>query len=208
MSDRIGQLTARLQAHGIDFRSAGGGRTVGALEPLDVAAAFGFIKCCRNHPCCACLPGKSADNQAIASYYYSVGNDRHGAVDVLYLILAREQHRQQTALINLLWRHCGGIDQDWSERKAAAMKAHNWPTSGQKNGRSIAPPKRLHEIACICIDEAMGQVKTNAMIASLLGISGPTYCNSWAQVINFARAEIAAAIARADDDILGALKKD
>lgn len=38
MSDRIGQLTARLQAHGIDFRSAGGGRSFDSLDPLDVAA--------------------------------------------------------------------------------------------------------------------------------------------------------------------------
>ena len=192
MSDRIGQLTARLQAHGIDFRSAGGGRTVGALEPLDVAAAFGFIK----------VP----DNQVIASYYYSVGNDRHGAVDVLYLILAREKHRQQVALANLLWRHCGGIDQDRTEQKHKALLFDCWPSEARNEAGNVDLWVRLREIAEICIHESIGERLWSSEFADALGMGKSAYGEQWAQVVSFARAEIESAIAKADEDILNALK--
>ena len=191
MSDRIGQLTARLQAHGIDFRSAGGGRTVGALEPLDVAAAFGFIK------------GQA--NQAIASYYYSVGNDRHGAVDVLDLILVRELYRQQRALCDLLYKHCGGAD-EYAERKALAMAARSWPTSAQKNEREISLDRRLRDIAGIVIDEKSGRIKTDACISECLGVDKSNMSRGWMQVVSFARSEAANALADAERDILEALQ--
>ena len=193
MSDRIGQLTARLQAHGVNFLGAGGGRTVDALEPLDVAAAFGWIK--------------SAANQAIASYYYSVGNDRHGAVDALYLILAREKHRQQMALSDLLWRHCGGIDQDRTEQKHKALLLECWPSEAKNEAGDVDLWVRLKEIAEICINESLGERLWNSEIADALGMGKSAYGEQWAQVVIFARAEIEAAIASADGDILAALRK-
>lgn len=189
MSDRIAQLAARMQAHGVNFMGARGGKS--ELGPLDIAAAFGFIV--------------GAETQAIASYYYRVGDNKNGAIDALYLLLAREQHRQQTALTDLLWRHCGGEHQEWSERKALAMALQNWPTSAQRKGMEIGPPRRLREIAALIIEESQGRVKTNALIAKTLGVDPSTYTKAWAQVVNFARAEHAAAIARADSNVLDAL---
>ena len=185
MSDRIGQLTARLQAHGVNFRGAGGGRTVDALEPLDVAAAFGFIK--------------GGANQAIASYYYSVGNDRHGAVDALYLILAHESERQQHEQIRLMYR---GASDDRLLRQAA----DNWPTMARKNGAECSMLSRIRDIARIVVDEKNGRIKTGARIAECLGIDKSNMCRGWAKVVSFARSEHANALAAAERDILEALQ--
>lgn len=183
-SDRIGQLTARMQAHGIDHRSAGGGGN-GELHPLDVAAAFGFIK--------------GAANQAIASYYYSVGNDRHGAVDALYLILARESERQQHAQITLMYRGA-------SDDRLLRQGAENWPTMARKNGAECSMLERIREIARIVIDEKNGRIKTYARIAECLGIDKSNMCRGWAKVVSFARSEVANALASAEGDILEAFR--
>jgi hypothetical protein len=185
MSDRIGQLTARLQAHGVNFSGAGGGRTVDALEPLDVAAAFGFVK--------------GAANQAIASYYYSVGNDRRGAVDALYLVLARESRRQQRAQIDLMY---DGAPDD----KLLRVAADNWPTAARKNGTEYPVLKRMRDIAAIVIDEKNGRIKTNACIAQCLGVDKSKVSCNWAKVVSFARAEVGNALAEAEHDVLQALK--
>ena len=185
MSDRIGQLTARLQAHGVNFLGAGGGRTVDALEPLDVAAAFGWIR--------------GAANQAIASYYYSVGNDRHGAVDALYLILAHESARQQLSQINAVLFGS-------PEEKLLSMARRNWPTMARKNGLEYNFAKRLRDIAGIVIDEKNARIKTDRCIAKDLGIGKSAGCDNWSQIVAFARNEVANALAAAEDDILRALK--
>lgn len=192
MSDRIGQLTARLQAHGVNFMGAGGGRTVDAVEPLDIAHAFGCIK--------------GAANQAIASYYYSVGNDRHGAVDALYLILAREQNRQDEELLAVRKKRRLDPDDESLARRESSIDRNNWPNMARKGGNEYQMPWRIRDVARIVIDEKSGRIKTDARIAQCLGIDKSNMCRGWSKVVSFARAEMANALAAAEGDILEALK--
>lgn len=184
-SDRIGQLTARMQQHGVNFASAGGGHSTDGLDPLDVAAAFAWIQ--------------GDANKAIASYHYSVGNDRHSAVDALYLKLAHESERQQHEQIRLMYR---GASDDRLLRQAA----DNWPTMARKNGAECSMLERIREIARIVIDEKNGRIKTYARIAECLGIDKSNMCRGWAKVVSFARSEMANALAAAEGDILEALR--
>ena len=144
------------------------------------------------------LPPLSSD-LAIALYTYcsGLGSDRTGAIDALYEILLYEVRRQQLALIEFRFGHLGlgGVD-EYAQRKALSlsMVASNWPTKARKNGHVCSSRVRMGEIATICVDETRAKKYTYKRIAAELGVHPQKVKDTWAVVVKFARAEIAAAI--------------
>lgn len=141
------------------------------------------------------LPPLSSD-LAITLYTYcsGLGSDRTGAVDALYQILLYEVYRQQLALIDVRFGRLGVGE--YAQRKALSlsMVASNWPTKARKNGHVCSSRVRIGEIAAICVDETRSKKYTYKRIAAGLGIHPQKVKDTWAVVVKFARAEIAAAI--------------
>jgi hypothetical protein len=188
-SDRIGQLTAKLQMHGPNLTGARGGKS--ELTPHDVAAVFG------------CIKGDAA--KAIASYWYSVGNDRHGAVDALYLILAHEQTRQDRELLAARERYRLDPYNEILARREAFIDRVNWPEMARKGGTDYPMHERIRDIARIVIDEKSGRIKTHACIAKCLGVAQSKATENWVKIVSFARLGVSNALESAEKDILDAL---
>lgn len=189
-SDRIGQLTAKLQMHGPNLTGARGGKS--ELTPHDVAAVFG------------CIQGDAP--KAIASYWYSVGNDRNGAVDALYLKLAHERIRQYRELLSAQERSMLDPYNEALARREAAIDRSNWPEMARKGGVEYPMHERIRDIARIVIDEKSGRIKTHACIAKCLGMSQQSTTENWVSIVAFARMEVRNALASAECDIAEALR--